>query len=87
MPFVAATCIAVPSVRWTSTNDSEVMHSDSRMVIAADDCLTSDATWTVASLDLLKCVEFQPLLQREPAGAEKTRRREGLDSKALEMRR
>lgn len=75
MPFVAATCIAGRSERLTATNDSVVMHSDSRMVIAVDDagdCLTSNGFWSVVLLDLLKSVEFQPLLQREPAKCTKS---------------
>lgn len=59
----------------TATTDFEVMHLDSRMVtaaaaVAADDagdCLTSNGIWSVVLLDLLKSVEFQPLLRREPA--------------------
>lgn len=63
MPFVAATCIAM-----RSAYDSEVMHSDSTMVTAADagDCSTSNGIWSVVSWDPLKSVGFQPLLQREP---------------------
>lgn len=73
MPFAATTCIARRLVRLTATNDSEVMHSDSRMVTAAGagDCLMSNEIWSVVLLDLSEFAGFQPLLQREPMNSKR----------------
>lgn len=69
MPFAVVTCIAMRSAHLTATNDFEVMRLGSRMVTAVDvgDCLTSNGVCSAVSWGLLKSVEFQPLLQREPS--------------------